>query len=80
MAASAYQVISKEVENPILRHSRIFRHTYMCKEPVLTKLWKLKKNVQILYSHHTRYTDRLLDVFLFLLTVILSELYEELRK
>ena len=37
MAAPAYLVISKEVENRILRHNDILRHTLMCKELILTK-------------------------------------------
>ena len=31
MAASAYDLISKEVGNRILRHNRIFRNIYMYK-------------------------------------------------
>ena len=37
MAASSYQVISKEVENRIFRHNWFFRHICMYKEPTLTK-------------------------------------------
>ena len=33
MAAAAYHVISKEVENCIFRHNRIYRHTFMYKQP-----------------------------------------------
>ena len=36
MAASAYDVI-KEVENHILRHNWIFRHTCMYKQPTVAK-------------------------------------------
>ena len=36
MAASAHHVISKEVENHILRHNWIFRHTCMYEQPALT--------------------------------------------
>ena len=36
MAASAYHVISKEVENHIFRHNWIFRRTCMYKQPTLT--------------------------------------------
>ena len=37
MAASAYHVKSKEVENQIFRHNWIFRHTCVYKESKLTK-------------------------------------------
>ena len=37
MTASAYHVISKEVENCIFRHNHIFGHTWMYKKPILTK-------------------------------------------
>ena len=36
MTASAYHVISKEVENRIFRHNRTFRHTFMYQQPTLT--------------------------------------------
>ena len=35
--ASAYHVLSKEVENCVLKDNRIFRHTCMYKQPMLTK-------------------------------------------
>ena len=38
MAVSVYQVISKEVENSIFRHNRIFRNKCVDKQPTLTKL------------------------------------------
>ena len=74
----AYHVISKEIENRIFRHNRYFRHVciknpYWQSSGIITFLWK------ILYSYR-RYTDRLLDVFFLLLTVILSEFHEKLRK
>ena len=37
MAASAYHVISKEVENQIFRQNSIFRDTYVYKKSALTK-------------------------------------------
>ena len=36
MTASAYHVISKEVEKRIFRHNRTFRHTFMYQQPTLT--------------------------------------------
>ena len=72
MTASAYHVISKEVENRILRPNHIFRHTCMYKQPILTKQWNYNIFVQILYSY-LRYIDRLLDVFFLLLAVTLSK-------
>ena len=34
MTASAYHVISKEVENRIFKHSYIFKHTCMYKQSI----------------------------------------------
>ena len=49
MAASAYHVISKEVENCISRHNSNFRNTWMYKQPMdvlLDVLFnKLKSNM-----------------------------------
>ena len=73
VAASVYHVISKEVENHIFRHNRIFRHTCMHKQLILTKQWNYNIFVEVLHSY-LRYTDRLLDVVFLLLAVILSEL------
>ena len=79
VTASAYHVISKEVENRILRPNLIFRHTCMYKQPILTKQWNYNIFVQILYSY-LRYIDRLLDVFFLLLAVTLSKLHEKSRR
>ena len=79
MAASAYHVILKEVENRVIRHNCIFRHTYMYKQPILTKKWNYNNFIEILSSYR-RYTDRLLDVFFLLLATILSELHENPRR
>ena len=35
MTASAYHILSKDVENQIFRRSRVFRHTCMYKLPML---------------------------------------------
>ena len=64
MAASAYHVIPKEVENCVFRHNCIFRQTCMYKQPTLTKQWNYNNFTQLLHSY-LRYTDRLLDVFFF---------------
>ena len=37
MAASAYYVIQKEVENRVFRRNRIFAQTFMYEQPILTK-------------------------------------------
>ena len=79
LAASAYYVTSKEVENRVFRHNRIFRQTCMHKQPIFTKSWNFNNFVQILYSY-LRGIDKLLDVFFFLLAVILSELHENPRR
>ena len=74
-----HHVISKEVENCIFRHNRIFRHSCMHKQPISTKQWNCNIFMQI--SHrYVRHTDRLLDVHFLLLAVILSELYEKQRR
>ena len=39
MAASAYHVISVEVENHIFKHNLIFRHLCIYKRPTLTMYW-----------------------------------------
>ena len=62
VAASTYCVISKEVESRVFRRNRIFRHTCLYKQPILTKYWNCINFVQILYSY-LRYTDRPLDGF-----------------
>ena len=79
MAASAYHVISNEVEYRFFRHNRIFRHACMYKETKMTKQWNYCTFMQILYSY-LRYTDRLLGVFSLLLALILSELHENSRR
>ena len=59
MAASAYHVISKEVENHIITSGTIeFLYTYLFKQPSLTKEWNYNTLVPILYSYF-RYTGRL---------------------
>ena len=79
MAASAYHFISKETENRVFRNNRIFRHTLIYKQPILTKKGNYNNFLQILHSY-LRYIDRILDVFFFLLAVILSELYQSSKK
>ena len=69
MAASAYHLISKDVENHLVRRNSIFRDTNIYKQFILTKQWNYHIFVQILYSY-LRYTVRLLDVFYLLLLAI----------
>ena len=74
--ASSYHVISKEIENRVFRHNRIFR---VC---INNPCWKIRRHnnfVHIVYNY-LRYTYRLLDVFFFLLAVILSEFHENPRR
>ena len=78
VAASAYHLISKEVENRIFKQKSIFRHTCMYKQPILIKYRNYNILVQILYSY-LRNTDRLLHVFFLLLAVTLSGLYRKAR-
>ena len=73
MAASAYHVISKVVDNYIFRHNHIFRHTCIYKQPISTKKWNYNIFVQILYNY-LRYTYWM---FFSLLAVISSELQEK---
>ena len=77
MTVSAYLVISKEVENYIFRHNRIFRHTCMHKQPTLTKQWSYNISVEILYSY-SRYTGILFPGCV--LAVILLEHHEKPRR
>ena len=79
MTASVYRVISKNIENHIFKHNRIFKLPCIYKQPVLTKKWHYNIFVQILYSY-LRYTDRLLDVFFLLLVVTFLELHEKPRR
>ena len=58
LAASAYHVISTEVENHIFKHDSIFRHLCIYKQPTLTKQWNFNIFAQILYRC-LRYTGRL---------------------
>ena len=37
MTASAYHLVSEEVENRVFRRNRIFRHIFMYKQPSLIK-------------------------------------------
>ena len=69
MAASAYHLISKDVENHLVRRNSIFRDTSIYKQFILTKQWNYHNFVQILYSY-LRYTVRLLGVFFLLLLAI----------
>ena len=78
MAASAYHVISKEVENCIFSHNWIFRHTCMYKQPTLTTLSNYNNFLQIFVLDTMR--GSFLDVLFLLLAVILSELYEKPRR
>ena len=81
IAASAYHVIWKEVENHIITSGTIeFLYTCVFKQPSLTKEWNYNTFVRILYSYF-RYTGRLfLDVLFLLLVVIVSELHEKARR
>ena len=79
MAASAYHVISKELENRVFRHNRIFRHKCMYKQTILTKKW----NDKILLKYYIVISNTLKDswmCFFLLLVVILSELHENPRR
>ena len=59
MAASAYHVISKEVENHIITSGTIeFLYTCIFKQSSLTKEWNYNTFMRILFSYF-RYTGRL---------------------
>ena len=73
-----YGCLSVSRRNRVFRQDRIFRHTCMYKQLILTMSWNYNNFAQILYSY-LGYTDRFLDVFLLLLTVILSKLLENRR-
>ena len=77
MAASAYHVISKEVENQFFRRNWIFRQR-VYKQPTLTKYNIFWQIITFFCKYYIVTSDTLagffLDVFLLLLAVILSEL------
>ena len=69
-AASAFHVISKEVENRIFWYNSIFRHTCIDKQPIFVQI----------FCTYLRYTDRLLDALFLLLAVMLLEFHEKPRR
>ena len=77
IAASAYHVISKEVENHIM-DTTAFLDTHVC---VNDPYWKSSEIifVQILYSYLS-YTDRLVDVFLVACCNIIRACWETKKK
>ena len=79
IAASAYHVMSRELENCVLRHSRVFIHTYIYKQPMLTK-YRNYNNFEKILCSYLRYTERILGVFLLLLAVISSQLHKNPRR
>ena len=78
MAGSAYRVTSKEAENQMFRHNWNFRHTFVYKQPTLTKQWNFLCKYYIVISDIR--VGFFLDVLFLLLAVILSELYEKPRR
>ena len=77
MATLAYQVVSKEVQNQMIRHKWIFRHTCMYKQSTLTKEWNCNIFVQVISDTPVRC---FLDVLFLLLAVVLSDLHEKPRR
>ena len=81
MAASAYHVISKEVENHIFRPNLIFRHTCMYKQPTLRKYTGI---LIFLCKYYIDISETLVGSFLellfLLLAAVLSELHEKPRR
>ena len=61
MAASAYHVISKEIKNRCFRQTRIFKHIYMYKQPILTKCCGI---ITILSKYYIVISDKLIDTWL----------------
>ena len=84
MAAPAYHVISKKVENQIFRHNWIFRHTCVYKQPTLTKWLDYNYILHSYGKYDIVISDTLVGFFLvvllLLLAVIISGLYEKTRK
>ena len=80
MAASAYHVMSRDVENCIFRHNWIFRHTCMYKLPTLTTQWNCNNFLQIFYSLLDTLRGSFMDVLFLLLAITLSELYEKPKR
>ena len=56
MAASVDQVMSKEVENRIFRHNRIFSYTCMYKHPC----WQSTKIITFLCKYYIVFSDTLI--------------------
>ena len=80
MAASAYQVISTEIEIHILKHDWIFRRLYAFMNILL---WQSSGILIFLCKYYIVVTNTLvgsLDVLVLLLSVILSELHEKTRR
>ena len=77
MATLAYHVVSKEVQNHMIRHKWIFRHTCIYKQPTLTKEWNCNIFVQVIRDTPV---GCFLDVLFLLLAVVLSELHEKPRR
>ena len=84
MTVSTYHVISREVESQIFRHNWTFRHTYVYKQPPLTKKWDYNYILNSYYKYYIVILDTLVGIFLvvlfLLLAVILSGLYEKPRR
>ena len=57
MAASAYHVTLKGVENHVFRHNLTFRHTCMYKQSILRKQWV----IMILCKYYIDMSDTLID-------------------
>ena len=80
MAASAYHVISKEVENHTFKHNLIL-DTYVC---INNPHWQSSGIIIFLCKYYTVTSDGLvgsfLDVLFLLLAIMLSELHEKLRR
>ena len=75
MAAWTYHVISKKVENHILKHDWLITHLCMHKQPTLTKQWKyFFANISYVVIPDTLVAS-FLDVFFLTLALIFSEFH-----
>ena len=80
MAASTYHIISKEVENHILKHDWFITHLCMRKQPTLTKQWKyFFANISYIVISDTLVVS-FLDVFFLMLALIFSEFHVNPRR
>ena len=80
MTAWTYHVISKDVENHILKHDWLITHLCIHKQPTLTKQWKyFCANISYIVISDTLAAS-FLDVLFLMLALIFSEFHVNQRR